>query len=282
MVWIYILELKEGKYYIGKSDDPSNRILDHFKGNGSTWTKKYEPIRVKEKIADCTDYHEDMYTKMYMDKYGIDNVRGGSWVTLVLDESTIKHLKMSSTATNDRCLGCDGDDHFIKNCPNKNIVVPIIEFKNGCKRCGRNNHKKKFCYAKKDINKNIIKDSDCLRCGRRCITELCNKTHDILGKIIENKDITSNKSNEYIDNSDTIINMITRSNIDINLLNRVDHLNKFQDINPIELNLPIYEFNNISEQSNTLEQINNKTCIIISSILTIIFIIGCSLIGKQL
>lgn len=63
MVWIYILELKDGKYYVGKTNNPDARILDHFKGGGSIWTKKYEPVKIIEKIPDCDDYDEDKYTK---------------------------------------------------------------------------------------------------------------------------------------------------------------------------------------------------------------------------
>lgn len=45
MVSIYILELKEGKYYVGKSNNPDDRISKHFTGNGSEWTKKYNPLK---------------------------------------------------------------------------------------------------------------------------------------------------------------------------------------------------------------------------------------------
>ena len=46
---IYVLELEDGKYYVGKSENPENpynRIQIHFKKNGSEWTKFHLPIRV--------------------------------------------------------------------------------------------------------------------------------------------------------------------------------------------------------------------------------------------
>ena len=39
-MFIYILELEEGKYYVGKTEDPTYRIESHFASNGSAWTKK--------------------------------------------------------------------------------------------------------------------------------------------------------------------------------------------------------------------------------------------------
>jgi predicted GIY-YIG superfamily endonuclease len=46
MVYIYVLELVEGKYYIGKTNNPGFRIEQHFLSGGSSWTKKYNPIKL--------------------------------------------------------------------------------------------------------------------------------------------------------------------------------------------------------------------------------------------
>jgi len=80
MVYIYVLKLQENKYYVGKTNNPSVRIENHLNGNGSSWTKIYKPLKVVDMIPNCDDYDEDKYTQIYMDKYGIDNVRGGSFV----------------------------------------------------------------------------------------------------------------------------------------------------------------------------------------------------------
>jgi hypothetical protein len=116
MVYIYALQLEQGKYYIGKTNNPQFRIESHFKSNGSEWTKKYNPLKVIELIPNCNDYDEDKYTRIYMDKYGIDNVRGGSFVSIKLDKSIIDILKKMSNGTNDKCFTCGKCDHFAKEC----------------------------------------------------------------------------------------------------------------------------------------------------------------------
>jgi predicted GIY-YIG superfamily endonuclease len=38
MVNIYILQLEDNKYYIGKTTQPEIRLVSHFNSDGSSWT----------------------------------------------------------------------------------------------------------------------------------------------------------------------------------------------------------------------------------------------------
>jgi cellular nucleic acid-binding protein len=153
MVFIYVLKLTENKYYIGKTTNPSFRLHNHFLKKGSTWTKKYKPISVYEIKPDCDDEDEDKITQQYMKKYGIDNVRGGSFCQIKLDSASKTTLIRMITGATDKCYNCGGN-HFIQNCRDKkNKVIK-------CNRCNRDGHIELKCYAKTDIYGNIIVDDD--------------------------------------------------------------------------------------------------------------------------
>jgi predicted GIY-YIG superfamily endonuclease len=130
MEFIYILKLKNNKYYIGKTQNVENRYEQHLNGNGSSWTKKYKPISIIKQIKSTSQFDEDKYVKEYMSKYGIENVRGGTYSSIELDEVSLFQLQKE-----------------------------LWHSKNLCTRCGRNSHFVKDCYAKTDVNGNLI-DND--------------------------------------------------------------------------------------------------------------------------
>lgn len=119
MVFIYILNLAQNKFYVGKTDNPKFRLDSHFKNGGCAWTKKYKPIQILGLFPDCDDFDEDKYTLKYMSKYGVDNVRGGSFCQPTLSRENINTIERMISSSNDCCHFCGEKGHFIGRCGNK-------------------------------------------------------------------------------------------------------------------------------------------------------------------
>lgn len=149
---IYVLLLKGGNYYIGRSDTPSERILSHFKNCGSEWTKLHKPRKVVESfVGDRFD--EDKLTKKYMHQYGIDKVRGASYCQVILLSSQIKSITRELSNVEDRCFKCSAKGHFAIDCDNA-LVSSLEKMKltDKCKRCGRNTHTEVGCFANNHLD----------------------------------------------------------------------------------------------------------------------------------
>lgn len=193
---IYVLSLSDGKWYIGKTTDAMARLQQHMSGEGSAWTRKYKPLRIEE-IIPGDAFDEDKVTKRYMSKYGIDNVRGGSYVTIELNDQQRQMLQKEINMAEDKCALCGKSGHFIKDCP-------VNQPAKNCDRCGRNGHLADKCYAKTDANGKYIKKTVkqepvavvvaaeepapvlCERCGRNGhLADKCYAKTDANGKQIE-------------------------------------------------------------------------------------------------
>lgn len=195
---LYILELANQKYYIGKTNKPVHeRIAEHFNGTGAEWTKLHKPLRLAEIKNDIDDYDEDKYTKIYMRKYGIENVRGGSYVTIVLSDYQKLALEKELCTVENKCFKCNKEGHYASTCPNitdkivpnqsssttnsfsatsifGSLIKTITDYTNPqsdpfpkkfpankekdvCYRCGRKGHWATNCYAKTHIKGYALK-----------------------------------------------------------------------------------------------------------------------------
>lgn len=114
---IYVLKCKNDKYYVGKTEKNINdRFLEHQSGKGSEWTNKYEPLQIIEFFKNSDSYDEDTTTKKYMQIYGIENVRGGSYSQINLPTYKIKALNDEFNSSTNACYRCGRKGHFVDNC----------------------------------------------------------------------------------------------------------------------------------------------------------------------
>lgn len=117
---IYVLQLSDGKYYVGKTTRMIHeRFQEHCDGRGSSYTRKHKPIQIIRIISNASDYDEDRYVKEYMNIYGIENVRGGSYISEILSNSDIEILTKEIRMAQNVCFGCGKVGHFITECYTK-------------------------------------------------------------------------------------------------------------------------------------------------------------------
>jgi predicted GIY-YIG superfamily endonuclease len=198
---IYVLKLTNNKYYVGKTNDLERRKQEHLNGSASTWTKKYKPIGVEKIISNVSSFDEDKFVKEYMSKFGVENVRGGSYVKEELDEIQLYNLKKEIWAATDCCTNCGRKGHFVKDCfastdvcgeslmvvwiceycnkecadkeecakhekkcPQKVIVIPKKANIKTCFDCGKSGH-----YAPECPNK--IETFNCIYCNKEFETQ---------------------------------------------------------------------------------------------------------------
>ena len=136
-IFLYTLELKNNKFYVGTTHNPTARLTEHRDGSGAEWTREHPPLSFSKKYKlrklECSDeaarLQEDAHVKTVMLDAGIDAVRGGSYSRLNLSREDVKAL-----------------------------CKELFHATNGCLRCGHLSHWASACYAKTDVVGNAIED----------------------------------------------------------------------------------------------------------------------------
>jgi predicted GIY-YIG superfamily endonuclease len=165
--YVYALQLSSNKYYIGKSFNVPKRFQEHLDGKGSSWTTKYKPIRIIEAKLITSQHDENNLTKDYMKKYGIQNVRGGSYTQLELPEDSVQSIEKEITGNADKCYKCQKYGHFARNCSYEEVEEAEEECWE-CDYCERQFTTRFGCmvHEKKCSTTNSTHKGTCYRCGR--------------------------------------------------------------------------------------------------------------------
>lgn len=89
---IYILLLEGNRYYIGNSGYFIKAYQQHIDKKGCEWTKIHRVVNILKVITETNEYTLDDCVIEYMKKYGVDNVRGGSFEDVVLSPAQLEKL----------------------------------------------------------------------------------------------------------------------------------------------------------------------------------------------
>ena len=174
---VYILKCSDDKYYVGKTYNFKKRYNEHLAGKGSLWTSLYKPIKILEIINDADIYDEDKYVWKYMEKYGIENVRGGSYSQIFLTEESINCAKKHIQSSLNLCYSCGQPGHLISKCSanqnnntNNNTNTSQNDNQNGGNGVPRKrkleNDQEIESTNEKNKKQKVTYVSKCTRCGR--------------------------------------------------------------------------------------------------------------------
>ena len=76
--FVYVLQLKQNKFYVGYTQNLYYRLHQHVQGVGSKWTQLYPPIDVLV-VRPGGRLLENALAALYISRFGWTNVRGGDW-----------------------------------------------------------------------------------------------------------------------------------------------------------------------------------------------------------
>ena len=131
MVNIYILQLEDGKFYVGKTNHTMQRFNQHNDGKGAKWTKKYPMVDIYDFHRDMRDSDENRITMQMIRQFGAANVRGGSWTKVDMSRAEIRSLDAKAKK-----------GRYRRAMPKRRL----------CNRCGRSSHTDRSCYARYHAN----------------------------------------------------------------------------------------------------------------------------------
>lgn len=121
MEHLYVIQLQENKWYVGKTKNFNARMDQHVTGDGAAWCHRYGPqiqCSTHGQFLDAT-HEETKKTLELMMHYGINNVRGAEYCQL--DYFTIADCKRMSYAVLHHLKRSDREE--IERTFNRNYII---------------------------------------------------------------------------------------------------------------------------------------------------------------
>jgi|SRR5579872_1011 len=128
MGFVYVLRLKQKKWYIGYTKRVTcDQLLDPKTNHGVQWTQIYKPVEVVYYTIGRWDETKEL-TLEYMHEYGWENVRGFRWCKTKLEQPPRNLIDGTDTFSNSdsesetensndyTCHICGEYGHFANRC----------------------------------------------------------------------------------------------------------------------------------------------------------------------
>jgi hypothetical protein len=141
---VYILELENGKYYVGSTTNRKRRIREHIRRKGSKWTRVHKPIRVLREYKRIPSKFvlgmESRITAECMLEFGVNNVRGSMFCGT-------REFHVGDVATLTKFIGHYNDlnyrkvrNRLVETLPEAPRRVKVGYMDGRCFRCGKRGH----------------------------------------------------------------------------------------------------------------------------------------------
>ena len=116
-VSIFVVLLEKNRYFIQRSYKETNIDFEIFIEFEICYEfpKLYKPVYIVEIIPEENPFHLDYIVKKYMMKYGIENVRGGSYSEPVLSEKQKENLQFEFSSVTTYSDYKEAYPYIIKN-----------------------------------------------------------------------------------------------------------------------------------------------------------------------
>jgi hypothetical protein len=200
---LYVLELQENKWFLHFASPSNDEKLWLECASMFPFVKRYCPLKTFQVIKINDIFEIDYYVKKYMQCYGIENVRGGSYNEEILDSNTIIFLN--------RELDANKDYYF-----NKQIIIDNIS-----KKYDKEND---FVREKDILQKELVKyrglckTIETIRCGGKINRILIDDIEWLYSHIIyvignSPTKISKEDANKYrkiIEKIKTVVNLFTK------------------------------------------------------------------------
>ena len=117
---VYILELEDGRVYVGSSKDVPRRLAQHSSGAGSAYTRVYKPTGVLlprlGNVEGDGDAAERDETLRYMMLRGVPFVRGWKFARVDMPPAEYDEAESNIRELFDLCRKCGYKGHFCTHC----------------------------------------------------------------------------------------------------------------------------------------------------------------------